>query len=137
MRAYKAMIQLVWAGVLLATSLLASLLPRQSAIALVTVSGPITQDTTWQGEVLVTDHIEVRPGVTLTILPGTRVRFQPYRGYREPERRLSLSVKGTILAAAIPNMTKRVIGGNVITACNRRVSDGRTTFLRNVASDSD
>ena len=98
MRAYKATLQLAWAGILLAASLLAGLLPRQSAIALVTVGGPITQDTTWQGEVLVTDHVEVRPGVTLTILPGTRVKFQHYRGYREPWRRLSLQVMGTIIA---------------------------------------
>ncbi|MCB8980764.1 MAG: right-handed parallel beta-helix repeat-containing protein [Ardenticatenaceae bacterium] len=62
------------------------------------VGGPITQDTTWQGDVLVTDSVVVIPNVTLTILPGTRVKFQYYRGYREPERRLRMDVQGSIVA---------------------------------------
>lgn len=64
----------------------------------VVVSGVISVDTTWSGEVLVTDTVVVLPDVTLTILPGTRVEFQHYRGYREPEKRLSLIIKGRILA---------------------------------------
>lgn len=64
------------------------------------VGGEITQDTTWQGEILVTESVVVQPNVTLTILPGTKVRFQHYRGYREPERRLSLIVYGAIHANA-------------------------------------
>lgn len=31
-------------------------------------------------------------------MPGTHVRFQHYRGYREPERRLSLTIQGRIVA---------------------------------------
>lgn len=64
----------------------------------VSVGGTITQDTTWQGEVLVTESIVVEPGVTLTVLPGTNVKFQHYRGYREPEKKLSLQVSGSIIA---------------------------------------
>ena len=62
------------------------------------VGGPITQNTTWQGEVFITDWMIVEPEVTLTILPGTRVIFQHYRGYREPERRLGMEVNGSIVA---------------------------------------
>lgn len=63
-----------------------------------TVSGEIDQDTVWSGDVLVTDTVVVQRDVTLTLLPGTRVQFQHYRGYREPDKRLSLIVKGRILA---------------------------------------
>jgi hypothetical protein len=62
------------------------------------VGGPITQNTTWQREVFATDWVIVEPDVTLTILPGTRVIFQHYRGYREPERRLGMEVGGSIVA---------------------------------------
>lgn len=63
-----------------------------------TVSGEIKEDTVWSGDILVTDTVVVQPGVTLTLIPGTRVMFQHYRGYREPDKRLSLIVKGRILA---------------------------------------
>ena len=63
-----------------------------------TVSGEISQDTVWSGNVLVTDTVVVLPNVTLTLLPGTRVQFQHYRGYRQPDKRLSLIVKGRIVA---------------------------------------
>jgi hypothetical protein len=56
-------------------------------------------DITWQGEVLLTESLVVEPGTTLTVLPGTRVRFKHYRGYREDEKRLSLQVLGSIVAA--------------------------------------
>ena len=58
----------------------------------------ISQNTAWQGEVLITQYVRVEPGVTLTILPGTRIKFQHYRGYREPERRLGMEVMGSIIA---------------------------------------
>lgn len=66
--------------------------------AQINYGGSITQDTTWQGEVLVTNSVVVEPGVTLTVLPGTHVKFQHYRGYREPEKKLSLLVLGSIIA---------------------------------------
>ena len=43
---------------------------------LVVNKGVINQDTIWQGEVLITGDVEVAKGATLTILPGTVVRFK-------------------------------------------------------------
>lgn len=68
--------------------------PQQTS----SISGSITKDTTWQGTVLVDGVTTVDAGVTVTILPGTRVKFKSYRGYREPEKRLSMIVKGALLA---------------------------------------
>lgn len=62
------------------------------------VGGSISEDTTWSGEVLVTSSVTVEAGAVLTVLPGTHVRFQHYRGYREPERRLRLRVLGGLVA---------------------------------------
>jgi hypothetical protein len=71
---------------------------KPNAASSTTVGGPISQDTVWQGDVLVTDDVVVEAGVTLTVTPGTRVLFQHYRGYREPERRLRLVIRGRIVA---------------------------------------
>ncbi|HEY60874.1 MAG TPA: hypothetical protein G4N92_09390 [Anaerolineae bacterium] len=67
------------------------------------VQGELRKDTLWEGEVLVVDNIFVPEGITLTILPGTHVRFQHYRGYKEPWKRLGLDVFGTILAVGTPD----------------------------------
>ena len=75
----------------------------ETGVLSATVGGHISQDTTWQGDVLITDNVVVQPGVTLTVSPGTRVKFQHYRGYREPERRLTLSVLGTTIAEGTPD----------------------------------
>ena len=48
------------------------------------VAGALHADTTWQGEILVTGSVFVPSGVGLTILPGTKIRFTPYRGYTDP-----------------------------------------------------
>lgn len=45
-----------------------------------TVTGLLTRDTQWSGAILVTGDLIVPPGVTLTILPGTRVLFAHHRG---------------------------------------------------------
>ncbi len=63
-----------------------------------TVGGNISEDTTWSGEVLVESTVEVDPGVTLSIQPGTQVKFRHYRGYREPEKRLFLFIRGILNA---------------------------------------
>jgi hypothetical protein len=39
----------------------------------------IRQDQTWSGDILVTQHVTIVSGVTLTIAPGTTVRFEPMR----------------------------------------------------------
>ncbi len=36
----------------------------------------IKEDTTWNGEIIVTGDVYVLPGVTLSILPGTRIKFK-------------------------------------------------------------
>jgi len=78
--------------------------PEGPGDGVTTVAGVITADTTWAGRVLVTDSVVVQPGVTLTIAPGTRVMFQHYRGYREPEHRLGLSAdRATIVAEGSPD----------------------------------
>jgi hypothetical protein len=58
----------------------------------------INTDETWSGNILVTKSITISKGATLTILPGTVVKFKHYRGYKEPYLRLSLFVMGTIKA---------------------------------------
>ena len=62
------------------------------------ISGSITKDTTWQGIVVIDGPTTVNAGVTVTIMSGTKVKFKYYRGYREPEKRLSLNVKGALIA---------------------------------------
>src|SRR3989442_14565742 len=55
--------------------------PRASATTY--VSGRITVDTTWgiaDTTYVVTGHVTVAPGVTLTITPTTTVRFEPLVG---------------------------------------------------------
>jgi len=58
----------------------------------------INTDETWSGNILITRSITVSKAATLTILPGTIVRFKHYRGYKFPDARLSLFVAGTIKA---------------------------------------
>lgn len=58
----------------------------------------INADETWSGNILVTRSITISKGVTLIILPGTVVKFKHYRGYKNPDARLSLFVLGTIKA---------------------------------------
>ncbi|GAB4343612.1 MAG: hypothetical protein Kow0089_19510 [Desulfobulbaceae bacterium] len=76
----------------------------------------LEQDTTWSGTVLVTGDVYVPPGVTLTILPGTTVKFRkidensdrnlfhpdsPY--YPEAE----LIIRGRLIARGTPD--KRIV----------------------------
>ena len=49
-----------------------------------------------------TGTVLVPGGVTLTVEPGTVVRFKPYRGYLRPERRLQLRVRGRLVAVGRP-----------------------------------
>jgi parallel beta-helix repeat protein len=64
-------------GVVLVLCLFAALTPLSSFAAVLTYSGEQTlwQDTVWQDEVLIDGPLTVAPGVTLTIRPGTLVRF--------------------------------------------------------------
>jgi len=60
-------------------------------------TGNIIADTLWRGEITVYNSIVVEKGNTLTLAPGTKVKFKHYRGYREPEKRVSLIVLGTLI----------------------------------------
>jgi hypothetical protein len=77
--------------------------PRQDQTGGQIVSGRIAQDTVWSDEILIAGDVYVPEGVTLTINPGTIVRFKHYRGYKEPEKRLGLTVDGTIIAEGSPD----------------------------------
>lgn len=63
----------------------------------------LNTDETWSGNILVTRSITVSKGATLTILPGTVVKFKHYRGYKNPNARLSIFVVGTIKALGAPH----------------------------------
>jgi len=43
------------------------------------VSGEIWKDEVWRGEVLVTGDVVINEGVSLTVMPGTRINFSPAR----------------------------------------------------------
>ena len=63
------------------------------------ISGRIEQDQVWSGTIYVTEYTEVKENVILTILPGTIVKFKHHRfGYKEPNRRITLLVYGTLEA---------------------------------------
>ncbi|MFX1524923.1 MAG: right-handed parallel beta-helix repeat-containing protein [Promethearchaeota archaeon] len=63
----------------------------------------INTNETWSGSILITRSITISKGVTLTILPGTVIKFQHYRGYKDPNLRLSLFIEGTIKAIGKPD----------------------------------
>jgi hypothetical protein len=67
------------------------------------VGGIVSKDTIWKNEISVESSVVVQPGVTLTVKPGTHVKFKHYRGYKEPEKRLRIDILGTIIAAGTPD----------------------------------
>lgn len=56
--------------------------------------GTLQRDEVWSGEVHVTNYVFVPKEITLTIEPGTVIKFQHYRGYKEQWRRTGLTVNG-------------------------------------------
>ena len=60
--------------------------------------GRIERDEIWSGEILVTGYIEVPSGVTLTIEPGTMVKFMYSRDYKNPDKGC-LQINGGVLRA--------------------------------------
>lgn len=64
------------AGFLLLTVLASAGLPAAAAVSgEAVVRGSVAADTLWSGSVIVSGQVVVKKGVTLTILPGTTVRF--------------------------------------------------------------
>jgi len=58
----------------------------------------ISKNTIWEGEIYLDKHVIIPKGVTLTILPGTVIKFKNYRGYTSPGGRLSMHIEGTLKA---------------------------------------
>ena len=57
----------------------------------------ITKDTTWSGEVYIDEIVHVPENTTLTIEPGTVIKFKHWRhGYTEESERLNIIVEGTL-----------------------------------------
>lgn len=89
--------------VILALAFLLLGIPVAAEPDVTTVSGVISRDTTWSGNVLVTERVTVSEGVTLTVEPGTIVRFKHWRpGYTDPFRRTRLDIGGTLMAVGTP-----------------------------------
>lgn len=72
-----------------------------SSLAL-TTSGSLPADETWSGDVTITGDVTIPPGVTLTITPGTIVRFAYQaddQGTGVSSSTSELIVQGTLTAA--------------------------------------
>ncbi len=96
-------------AVVLLVSLGALVLVSPRASAVTYVRGPILSDTTWglsDSTYVLTGHVTVIPGVTLTILPGTTVRMDP---------NIALYVDGALYADGSP-------GNEIIFEANRTLS---------------
>ena len=63
-----------------------------------TVQGPLSQDTIWTGVIHVIGTVVVPEGVTLTIEPGTVVKFKHYRDYKYPVKVYLIVRGGTVNA---------------------------------------
>ena len=62
------------------------------------VSGTLSKDTTWSGEIHVMDNVFVPSGVTLTISPGTIVKFKHSRDYKNMSKSGLLIREGIVKA---------------------------------------
>lgn len=89
-----------------AAAVVFSLQPAFSA-EIVVSKGVLDKNTTWSGEILVKGDVEVAAGATLTIMPGTTVRFAkiepfgPEKLHTEKDNhlpRLEILVRGTLYA---------------------------------------
>lgn len=67
-----------------------------------TKAGEIKQNETWSGEVLITQQIIIPENTTVTIEPGTKIKFKHYRGYKNQEEKIGIEVNGTLKAIGTP-----------------------------------
>ena len=89
--------------IILALAFLLLRFPVAAQSDVTTISGIISEDTTWSGNILITEKVTVSEGVTLTIEPGTNVKFKHWRpGYTDPVRRTKLDIGGTLMAVGTP-----------------------------------
>jgi len=75
--------------------------PRIPANTNRTTSGRVAGDETWRGDVLITGDVEIPQGVTLTIEPGTRIRFTAQSDDQHGEEEYSPEDPSTIHATMI------------------------------------
>lgn len=68
----------------------------------VTKIGPLRQSETWSGEIFIPGMVEVPQGVTLTIEPGTVMKFRHSRDYKNLGRGALLVNGGTLRAIGTP-----------------------------------
>ena len=68
----------------------------------VSKDGVLQEDELWSGEIYIVGHVFVPEGVTLTIEPGTVVKFKHYRGYKEPWERLGITIAGSLISVGTP-----------------------------------
>jgi M6 family metalloprotease-like protein len=64
------------------------------ALKLTMAAGTISSNTTWQYDVRVVDNVTVASGATLTVLPGTKIKFEPGK---------SLTISGKLVAKGEAN----------------------------------
>lgn len=76
-------------------------LPSTSQINSLKKCGQITTDEVWQGDIHATCMVEVKKGVTLTIAPGTVIKFYHDRNYKTFAR-AGLTVYGKLIAKGTP-----------------------------------
>lgn len=64
--------------------------------------GILARDETWSGEVFVENGVVVPPNITLTVEPGTIIKFQEGGDYKSGKKGAILVVRGTIKAIGAP-----------------------------------
>jgi hypothetical protein len=62
-------------------------------------SGALTQNETWSGEIYIDSPLIVPQNITLTIEPGTIIRVEPCRDYRDPAGKVGIFITGGTLNA--------------------------------------
>lgn len=67
------------------------------------VEGTLNKDDTWSGFIHVADNFAVPQNITLTILPGTFIEFEHYRGYKEKGKIGFFINGGTVKAIGTPD----------------------------------
>ncbi len=74
---------------------------KSLSVSNTTRSGTLTRNETWSGTITVTDSVYVPKKITLTIKPGTTVKFKANRNYQKPNK-LRIDIDGRLLAEGTP-----------------------------------
>ena len=76
------------------------------------VGGPISQDTNWNGIIIVDDTVTIQPGVTLTISPGTIIKIRDLKGIHVQSGATLLSNGTTAQPVRITSIHDDTLGGD-------------------------